>query len=143
MEEKYPGGRITSRLQLWRDEELEGFWRVSGKDNNLSALAEPADLTRLALTVLENLGDRRELPAMAEQHIPDAIVELSRICGNAPGEQACLGGTLMAVGLRMVLEARETARRQGLLEDGGVSFRRDHTELPFRLEIGTGDRRER
>lgn len=135
METNYRGGRITSRLQLWPDEQLEGFWQVNGRDDNLAGLGEPADLTRLALVILENLGDRRELPALKTDEIPESMLELMRQNEECPGAAAHTGGLMMAVGLRMTRQARETARQRGILEDGEANFRSDLAELPFRLEI--------
>ena len=135
MESDYRGGRITSRLQLWPDEQLEGFWQVNGRDDNLAGRGEPADLTRLALVILENLGDRRELPALTADEIPDSILELTLQNEEHPGAAAHIGGLLMAVGLGMIRQAGRNAQQRGILEDGGTRFRSGLTELPFRLEI--------
>lgn len=136
MGEEFGGGRISSRIELYPDGNLEGFWRINGKDENLAAMGQPGDISRLALMILEGMGDRRdELPALDWSSIPSEVVELVEMYRNDPGQKATMGGILMAAGIRMLREAREDALKRGMTEDGRVEFGMHLTELPFRLEI--------
>ena len=136
MENDFTGGRITNRLELAPHEFMEGFWQINGKDGNVAAMAEPGDITRLALMVLERMGDRREeLPALSWANVPDTVLELTKMYRDDRAQRATMGGILMAAGMEMIRRAREEARGQDILLDGDVKFGGNMTELPFRLEI--------
>ena len=53
----WQGEAITNRLHLLPSEQHPSMWDISGKEDNLSALATPQDLIKLAHTILRHFPE--------------------------------------------------------------------------------------
>ena len=140
MTAQWEGCRVSNRLNLWYDDDMHHSWVISGRDESVYATGGPAEMVRLAVSILENLPDspengpplglneeREALPPEAGELITRAV----ELATNPPPQldeeaRQRLAGGLMAVAVAVHL------LRQGPQEVWSVCRT---PRFAFRMEI--------
>lgn len=135
MQTERNGARIAKGLEFWPDDQEQGRWRIIGEGWNANGSGDAGQLTELALAILEMVNDNRELPAVDPEQEHGALCYITTSPRIPPGEDARVGGALIAKGVSMIRGARQKAWEQGRREDLGVRFGDEWTRLPFRIEV--------
>ena len=118
MSDEWQGCRVSSRLNLWYDDDMH-HWVVSGKDDYLAAMGSGSEMVRMALTILKNLPDTDENgpPLRIDEELNDLPPRVADLLESAAdlalhdseemSQEDCtrLAGGLMAVALH-VLQSR-------------------------------------
>ena len=136
---EFRGMKIAPGLEIWQDDQREGIWRILGSAGwNGNAAGDAGQMTRLALAILENIPDDRwGLPPVDPEQEHGALTYITEAQEAPPGEEARVGGTMIALGAWMLRDAHRRAWEKGILADPvlAVSFRGEQVELPFRMEV--------
>ena len=134
----WEGCRVSNRLNLWYDDDMQ-HWTLSGREENNNATGTAGEMVRLAITVLEHLTDTGEngppmdpeeehaLLPPAPAHVLELAVDLARNrTGGMTDEQYDrFAGALMAVAVHMLQAGQD--KKWTLCRD---------PRFPFRMETG-------